>query len=66
MRTYSTWLLLSTGQVLVTLFVEERSKLVRPGLIADVRYILLHNPLCNESQVTQHMDFLAYTRHLEP
>ena len=66
MRIYSTWLLLSTEQVLVTLFVEERSKLVRPGLIADARYILLHNRLCNGSQVTQHMDILAYTRHLEP
>jgi hypothetical protein len=49
MRIYSTWLLLSTEQVLVTLFVEERSKLVRPGLIADARYILLHNRLCNGS-----------------
>jgi len=66
MRTYSTWLLLSTGQVLVTLFVEERSKLVRPSSIADARYILLHNCLCNESQVTQHMDVLAYISHLEP
>ena len=66
MRTYSTWLLLSTGQVLVTLFVEERSKLARPGLIADARYILLHNLLCNGSQVAQHIDILAYIRHLEP
>jgi hypothetical protein len=65
MRIYSTWPLLSTDQVLVTLFVEERSKLVRPGLIADARYILLHNGLCNGSQVTQYMDFLAYIRHLE-
>ena len=66
MRTYSTWLLLSIGQVLVTLFVEERSKLIRPGLTADARYIVLHNFLCNRSQVTQHMDILAYVRHLEP
>jgi hypothetical protein len=66
MRTYSTWLLLSTGQVLVTLRVEERSKLVRPGLIADTRYILLHKRLCSRSQVTQHIDIFAYLRHLEP
>jgi hypothetical protein len=66
MRTYSTWLLLSTGQVLVTLFVEERSKLVRPDLVANARIILLHNRLRNGSQVTQHMEILAYIRRLEP
>jgi hypothetical protein len=65
MQTYSTWLLLNTGQVLVTLFVEERSKLVRPGLIADARHILLHNQLYNGSQVTQHMEVLPYIRHLQ-
>ena len=66
MRTYSTWLLLNTSQVLVTLFVEERRKLVRSGLIPGARYIPLHNRLYNGSQVTQHIDVLAYIRHLEP
>ena len=66
MRTYSTWLLLNTGQVLVTLFVEQRSKLVRSGLVAGARHIPLHNRLYSGSQVIQHIDILAYIRHLEP
>jgi hypothetical protein len=49
MRIYSIWLLLNTSQVLVTLFVEERSKLAHPSLIPNTRHIPLHNLLCNES-----------------
>ena len=66
MRTYSTWLLLNTSQVLVTLFVEERIKLVRPDSIPNTRHIPLHNRLCSGSQATQHIGILAYIRHFEP